>query len=281
MHIQWFPGHMTKALRMMKEHVQYVDSIIYVLDARAILACFNPKFDILIANKPTLYVINKCDMVEKDDLNKWLDYFERNNMPCITSNSLSSRYVKDIVAKLREINKDIIDRYKKKGVNRDIRAMVVGVPNTGKSTLINSLFKGKKTITGDRPGVTKGKQWVNIDNGILLLDTPGTMSPNYENQERAKNLAFVGSVNDEIVDIEELAFELIKTLQYSHMDKLKDRYKLKDAYEETIDIMNDIAINRGLLKKGAEIDYNRVARAIIDDFRKERIGKIMLEYPNA
>lgn len=281
MHIQWFPGHMTKALRMMQEQLKLVDSIIYVLDARAIQACFNPAFDAIIGNRPILYVINKCDMVDKEDLAQWVEYFKSNGMTCVLSNSLTNRYVKEIINKLKDINVDTINRYKSRGVNRDIRAMVIGVPNTGKSTLINSMFRGKKTITGDRPGMTRGKQWVNIDKGIILLDTPGTMSPNYEDQDIAKNLAFIGSVNDEIIDIQELAFELIKTLKISHMDKLISRYSLNREYNETIEILDDIAINRGLIAKGAEIDYNRVARVVLDDFRKQRIGRIMLEYPNA
>lgn len=281
MHIQWFPGHMTKALRMMEDNIKAIDCVIYVLDARAIRACFNSKFDKIIGRRPVLYVINKCDMVEHHDLDKWIRYFDSNNLPCIISNSTSNRFAADIIARLISINSELIRRYNDKGVNRSIRAMVVGVPNTGKSTLINSLCKCKRAVTGDKPGVTRGKQWVSIDKRIDLLDTPGTMSPDYENQTLAKHLAYIGSINDKILNVEDLAYELIKDLSESQMSKLVARYGLNKDYDTPLEIMDAIAVNRGLIMKGREIDYERTARVVIDDFRKQRIGKIMLEYPDA
>lgn len=281
MHIQWFPGHMTKALRMMEANIKVIDSVIYVLDARAVNACFNPAFDKVIGNRPVLYVINKCDLVEAKDLNLWIKYFRDKNLPCIASNSASNRYVNQIIGELIKLNEDLIERYRERGVRRAVRAMVIGVPNTGKSTLINSLCKGKKTITGDRPGVTRGKQWIAIDERLELLDTPGTMSPNLENQELAMHLAFIGSVNDDILDKHKLSLELIKTICHLDYLKLAKRYRLENEVKTAEELFDEIAKNRGLIVKGGEIDYDRAANVIIDDFRKTRIGRIMLEYPDA
>lgn len=281
MHIQWFPGHMTKALRMMEDSVKIIDSIIYVLDARAINACFNPRFDKIIGNKPILYVLNKCDLVELRDLDLWIKYFKVNKMNVVISNSISNKYVKEIIDNLIESNQELIDRYNDKGVHRAVRAMVIGIPNTGKSTLINSLCKGKKTNTGDKPGVTRGKQWIRIDNRVDLLDTPGTMSPNSDDQDAAQHLAFIGSINDDILDTEEMALELINTLKIKHMNKLVNRYGIDSLYNSSLEIIDAIAKSRGYLLKGSEVDYTRACKVIIDDFRKTRIGKIMLEYPNA
>ncbi len=277
MHIQWFPGHMTKALRMMESNLKVIDSIVYVLDARAISACINHKFDKIIGHRPVLYVLNKCDMVERAELDRWEKYFKAQGLNYVISNSISNKHVKSVIDKLAKINSELVDRYLAKGVNRMIRAMVIGVPNTGKSTLINSLCRGKRTTTGNKAGVTRGKQWVRIENNIDLLDTPGTMSPNIYDQEKAIHLAFIGSVNEDILDFSELAFELIKWLMLNKKKQLLARYELEDKYTETLEIIDAIAIKRGLIMKKAQIDYERTARVIIDDFRKLRIGKIMLE----
>lgn len=278
-HIQWFPGHMTKALRMMEKNIKVIDSVIYVLDARAVSACFNPKFDKVIGDRPILYVLNKCDMVKSHELKKWTDYFDSKGCDYVISNSTSNRYAKEIINKLKINNQKLIDRYKEKGVNRSIRSMVLGVPNTGKSTLINSLSRGKRTITGNRPGVTRGKQWISISEHIDLIDTPGTMSPNYENQELAFHLACIGSVNDEILVIEDLALELLKILMVENMESLKARYKIEGEFETALEVYEAIALKRGFIMRGREIDYTRCAKAILDDFRKTRIDKIMLEFP--
>jgi len=281
MHIQWFPGHMTKALRMMEDSVKVIDSVIYVLDARAVKACFNQKFDAIIGNRPVLYVINKADTVEKKDLEKWVKFLSDNNMHCVVTNSTTNRHVGEITAELLSINKDLIERYRDKGVNRAVRAMVIGVPNTGKSTLINSLCGGKRAITGNKPGVTRGRQWIVIDEKLELMDTPGTMSPNIEEQDLARDLAFIGSINDEILDKDELALELVKVLVNNHREKLFQRYNISGEFEKDIELMYAIGKSRGFMMKGGEIDLERTSKVIIDDFRKGRIGKIMLEYPDA
>jgi len=281
MHIQWFPGHMTRALRMMEENIRLIDSVIYVLDARAPEACINHRFDSVIGARPVLYVFNKCDTVERGDLALWQRHYESKGLIAAISDSTSNRYVGDIVKKLTELNSELLKRYADKGVKRSVRAMVIGVPNTGKSTLINSVCGGKRTMTGDRPGVTRGKQWISIAGSLDLLDTPGTMSPNIEDQTAAKHLAFIGSVKDDILDVNELAVELISELKEKHYDKLIERYRLTCGSEEALAIMEEIGRNRGLLIRNGEIDYERAARVIIDDFRKRRMGRIMLEYPHA
>lgn len=279
MHIQWFPGHMTKALRMMEENVKLVDCLLYVLDSRCIEASFNPKLNELAGGKPILYVLNKVDLVLREDLNKWLDYFKRNNMQVVLCNSANGNTSK-VIEGLKVINKNLIEKYQNKGVNRSIRAMVVGIPNSGKSTLINSLCGSKRTITGDRPGVTRGKQWVVLTKGVELLDTPGTLWPSFENQEHAKHLAFVGSINEDILNIVELAEEMIDFCRKNNFQNFMARYKLTELPDDNAKALEYIAKKRGFLLKGGVLDIERLARTIIDDFRKAKLGLVMLEKPN-
>lgn len=274
--IQWFPGHMTKALRMMEENIKLVDCVIYLLDSRCISASFNPSLDKLVGTKPILYVINKVDLVEKQDLNDWLQYFKQQNKVVVLVNSATGNTSK-VVEGLKIINKNLIEKYQNKGVNRSIRAMVVGIPNSGKSTLINSLCGSKRTITGDKPGVTRGKQWVVLQKGVELLDTPGTLWPSFENQEHAKHLAFVGSINEDVLNLEELAVEMIQFFKNHYTQNFLARYKLDNLPENNADALNLIAKKRGFLLKGGEIDTERLCKTIIDDFRKGKFGKVMLE----
>ncbi len=279
LHIQWFPGHMTKALRMMEDSVKSVDCIIYVLDARAIESCMNPKFDNIIKNKPVLYIINKQDLVEKQDLQSWQKYFIANNMDFVIADSVSGKQKDLIINKLKELNKKIIEKYANKGAIKSVRAMVVGVPNTGKSTLINSLCKQKRAITGNRPGVTRGKQWVSLAEGVDLLDTPGTLAPAYDDQERAKNLAFIGSIKDDVVALDDLTIEMINFFRNYNPRLFCERYKLEALSDDNIEVLGQIAKNRGFLLNKNNYDYDRVYRAVIDDFRKQKFGKIMLDFP--
>lgn len=274
--IQWFPGHMTKALRMMEDNIKCVDSVIYVLDSRCVMASFNPTLNKLAGNKPILYVLNKADMVEKTDLNNWLTYFKEKNLAVVLANSAGGNTA-NVVESLRRLNKELIERYRAKGANRSIRAMVVGIPNSGKSTLINSLCGAKRAITGDRPGVTRGKQWVSLGKGIELLDTPGTLWPSFENQTHALHLAFVGSINEDILNIEELALEMIKYFRESYPQLFLERFKLTEFAENNHETMEIIGKKRGYIMRGGVVDIERISRAIIDDFTKQKFGKIMLE----
>lgn len=280
MNINWFPGHMTKAMRIIEDNMKIVDVVVYVLDSRAVSACINPSFDSVIKNKPILYVFNKCDLVEKSDLDKWCAYFDAKGYNYISANSANGRDSGRILKKLTDIMADKIARYREKGVNTPIRAMVVGIPNSGKSTLINCLCGGKKTITGDRPGVTKNKQWLAVCKGVDMLDTPGTLWPKMDDQQIAEHLAFIGSIKDDILDSEDLAVNLIKFLYDNHKNYLCDRYGITCSNGDSNDIIAEIAAKRGYMIKGGEPDYERTAKVVIDDFRKQKIGKIMLEFPN-
>lgn len=277
MHIQWFPGHMTKALRMMEESVKLVDCVIYVVDSRAIQASFNSAFNKLLANKTVLYVLNKSDLVDKTDLNAWLVKLRGDGKNVITTNSTASGISKSVIEAINRINAEKIQRYAAKGVRKSVRCMVIGVPNSGKSTLINALCGAKRTVTGDKPGVTRGKQWVVLSKGIELLDTPGSLSPSFENQELAAHLAFVGSVKEDILDVQELACELIGFLKDNYAQLLQQRYKLDNLDNNNYKILDQIAQTRGFVMKGGTIDTLRACKAVIDDFRKQRIGLIMLE----
>ncbi len=277
--IQWFPGHMTKALRMMEDSVKQVDCIIYVLDARAIESCMNPKFDKIINNKPVLYIVNKQDLVEKQDLQSWQKYFAQNNMDYVIADSISGRQKDIIIDKLKELNKRIIEKYANKGAIKSVRAMVVGVPNTGKSTLINSLCKQKRAITGNRPGVTRGKQWVSLADGVDLLDTPGTLAPAYDDQQRAVHLAFIGSIKDDVVALDDLTIELIKYFREKNPQIFMERYKLESFSDDNVEVLDMIAKNRGFLLNKNNYDYDRVYKAVLNDFRSQKLGKIMLDFP--
>lgn len=275
--IQWFPGHMTKALRMMEEEVKLVDNLIYVIDSRAVKASLNPTFDKLLNNKTVLYVLNKSDLVNKTDLSAWQQKLKNEGKKVITANSTASGISKSVIESVKELNADKINRYLAKGVNKSIRSMVIGVPNSGKSTLINALCGQKRTITGDRPGVTRGKQWVVLSKGIEILDTPGTLSPAFENQEIAKHLAFIGSIKEDILDINELAIELIAFYREHYPKNLSERYNIKVNEGSDLEILESIAKSRGAVLKGGSLDVGRAARAVIDDYRKQKLGLVMFE----
>lgn len=277
MHIHWFPGHMTKAIRMMREEIKLVDSVIYVLDARAPLACVNEAFDEVIGKKPRLYVLNKADTVSRDALIEWVDWFRARGDKCIYSNSISKSDAGVIVKNLIELNEELIERYRRKGVAKVVRAMVIGVPNTGKSTLINSLLKEKRVATGNRPGVTRGKQWVAIDPYIELLDSPGVLYPDYRDQTRAMKLALIGSIKDEVVDQYELATDAAAFLMQEYPDALKTRYKIDELPSDGAGFLEAVALRRGIISRGGEADRERAAKAFINDYRKGYLGKIPLE----
>ena len=278
MQIQWFPGHMTKALRVIEKELKIVDVVIYVLDSRAPYSCVNPKLNSLIGEKKIIYVLNKCDLVNIKDLDVWVKYFTTPNSLAVILNATSSNSTKVITSMIKKLMQTKIQAYRQKGINKVTRAMVVGVPNSGKSTLVNNLCGVARAITGNRPGVTKGKQWVTIDNGIEILDMPGTLWPSFEDKIVAKNLAYIGSIKDEVLDINDLAYNLIQDYRQEKSKILCDRYNIKiDDSQETIEIFDNICLARKCVLKGNEPDYDRCARMIIDDFRKGKLGKIILD----
>lgn len=277
-HLQWFPGHMTAAMRMMEDNVKLVDGVMLVLDARAPRASLNPKLNKLFANKKILYVLNKADLVEPSDVKRTVKEFTEEGMEVVAVSAMDKRAVDLLYSRIFELLKDKLERNKLKGVFKPIRIMVAGIPNTGKSTIINALCGGKKAITGNKAGVTKGKQWVRLRE-LELLDTPGTMPPAFENQTLAKHLAYIGSMNDGNIDFEDLTFELLSELKEKYPNLLAQKYGLEGDVSSapTLELFEKICCRRGFLMKGGDFDYGRCAVAIIDDFRKARIGKIILD----
>ncbi|MBR0190278.1 MAG: ribosome biogenesis GTPase YlqF [Clostridia bacterium] len=274
-HLQWFPGHMTAAYRMMEENLKAVDGVMIILDGRAPFSSVNRNLDGLFKDKKVLYVLNKCDLVEVKDVKYALNKFREEGRAAVSVSAPDKRTVDALYDAVFALFKDKIERNKQKGLFRPMRVMVAGIPNTGKSTIINALSGGKKTVTGNKAGVTRGKQWVRLKE-LELLDTPGTMPPAFDNQEVAKRLAYIGSMNDANIDFADLAFELLKELSVKYPELLKARYGIEEG-SDTLDMFNSVCVKRGFLLKGGEYDYERAATAIIDDFRKGRIGKIFLD----
>lgn len=275
--INWFPGHMKKNLDLMKDNIKKIDVVLYVLDARAPFSCLNPKIDEIVENKTILYVLNKIDLIEKSDADKIVNIFKKNNKNVITMQATSSSNRNLLLNKLKELVSEKYQNKKAKGVDPVFKVMVIGTPNTGKSTIINTLYGQKKAITGDRAGVTKSNQWVKISDNFVLLDTPGTLWPKLDNEKIATSLAFIGSIKKEVLDEEELGFELAKYLINNHKSKLSERYNISDFDRDYIDIYDDILRRMGCIIRGGEVDYNRGATRIIDDFRSGKIGKICLD----
>lgn len=276
--IQWFPGHMTKALRMMEKEIKIVDVIIYVLDARAPYSCVNPKLNSIIGDKSIIYVLNKCDMADPTITKEWQTYFSNIGYTCIMLNSTESGTAKKVETAIRNAITTKIERLKSKGINFIMRAMVLGVPNSGKSTLINNLCGVSKAITGDRPGVTKGKQWVKIASGIEILDTPGTLWPAFDNNIVAHHLAYIGSIKEEVLDIPSLSLDFIEEMCSIDPSILTTRYNITiETDDEPVMILENICKSRGYLLKRNELDYDRGAFALINDFKSNRLGKISLE----
>ena len=271
--INWFPGHMKKALQEMQAEVKNVDAVIYVLDARAPKACLNPSFVKIIGNKPILYVLNKSDLADEAKIQTFSKTLITENSKVLILNSTMFGAVGKVSSALNELCKNQIERFKKKGVNYFVRAMVLGVPNSGKSTLVNNLCGSARAITGNKPGVTKGKQWVKLSNNIEILDTPGTLWPNLEVEETALELAYIGSIKDDVLQIEELALSLIEKLAKLYPKFLEEKYSIS-IKNAPLEMMEEIAEKRKYLLRGGDIDYERTAKAILDDFRKCRIGKI-------
>jgi len=268
---------MTKAIRMMEDNLRLVDALIYVIDARAVSSCINPLFSRLTSGKRVLYVFNKCDLVNSSELARWCDRFKREGKDFVKAVGVSGD-CSQIVAGLKALMSDKLEKYAKKGANVSVRAMVVGVPNSGKSTIINSMIKRAKAVTGDRPGVTRGKQWLSVD-GVDFLDTPGTLWGKFEDQSVAHHLAYIGSIKDGISVFSELACDFALELQTICPSAFNTRYWITDFDGTSYELLQEIALKRGFKLRADEPDTERAAKTLIDDFRKGRLGKIMLELP--
>ncbi len=277
--IQWYPGHMTKAKRMMQENIKLIDLVIELVDARVPMSSRNPEIDELGKNKARLILLNKSDLAEEKQNDAWVAYFKEKGFLVVKVNSKKGGGIKSIQGVIQEACKEKMERDRKRGIlNRPVRAMVVGIPNVGKSTFINSLAGKACTKTGNKPGVTKGKQWIRLNKNVELLDTPGILWPKFEDQAVGLRLAFIGSIKDEILNAEELAAELIKFLKKNYTGVLAEKYNI----EEDCDVyqcLSNIAESRHCLLRGNELDTVKAAMLMIDDFRSGRLGRITLEFP--
>ncbi len=280
LHINWYPGHMKKTKEMVQNNLKLVDVVIELLDARRPLSSKNPEIDKLAHNKPRVVVLNKSDLSDRAKLNKWISYYQSKGIKAIPVDTLKGSGVNKIVEECKNVTKEKMDALKEKGrKERAIRVMIVGVPNVGKSSLINKLTGRKSTQTGDRPGVTKGKQWVRLKGNLELLDTPGILWPKFEDQKIALNLAFTRAIKDEILDIDTLGLKFIEKMSEIEPEKLKARYKLDSLGQEPLETMEMIGRKRGFILGRNELDYTRIAKTVLNEFREGKLGQITLEVP--
>ena len=277
MNYQWYPGHMTKARRMMQENIKLIDLVIELVDARIPISSRNPDIDELGKGKSRIILLNKSDLADPVWNKKWVEYFSNQGMGVLEINSRTGMGIKSIQGLVQEVCKEKIERDRKRGiVNRPVRAMVVGIPNVGKSTFINS-FAGKACAkTGNKPGVTKGKQWIRLNKGLELLDTPGILWPKFEDQQVGMRLAFIGSMNDEILIPDDLACALTGAIKVLYPKALQERYEA-DPAGKPIEILEAVAESRKCYAKGEQLDLGKAAGILIDDFRSGKLGRITLE----
>ena len=280
MEINWFPGHMVKTKREIQNNLKLVDAVIEIRDARIPKSSKNPDIDTLCAGKPRVILLNKSDLTDPKVTKAWKESLTNDETIVLEVNALKGEGLNAIKPALLKLLKEKHDRLKAKGLAKiTTRAMVIGIPNVGKSTFINKMAKNNIAKTGDRPGVTKNKQWIKTKLGIELMDTPGVLWPKFEDEIVGLNLAFTGAIKDEIMDTEELALKLVERLQETNPEELMTRYKLTELHENPLDNLDAIARKRGAIMAGNQIDYNRIAGIILDEFRGGKIGKISLEKP--
>lgn len=279
MHFQWYPGHMTKAKRMMQENIKLIDLVIELVDARIPLSSRNPDIDELGRHKARLILLNKADLAEERWNDAWAEYFREKGFSVVKVNSKKGGVMKSIHGVIQEACREKIERDRKRGIlNRPVRAMVVGIPNVGKSTFINSLTGKSCTKTGNKPGVTKGKQWIRLNRQVELLDTPGILWPKFEDQQVGLKLAFVGSIKDDILQTEELGAELLRFMLDNYPGVLESKYAVEED-DDAYTTLSRIAESRHCLVRGNELDTEKAALLLLDDFRNGKLGRLTLEYP--
>ncbi len=281
--IQWFPGHMARTRRKIKESLSMVDAVVEVVDARIPLASRNPELDSLTGKKPRLVILNKADLADEAATKRWIAWFERRGTPALALDCKSGRGFNGVTPALRGLLSDLLEKWESKGANRAVRAMIVGIPNVGKSSFINRINRGGKAKVEDRPGVTRMNQWFVTEDGTQLLDTPGVLWPKFDDQTVAMRLAFTGAIKDQVLDMEEMAWELLKVLNASYRPLLTDRYGLTEedfaAATEPWDLLAAIGRRRGMLLPGGDIDTLRAAVMLLDEYRGGKLGRLTLEYP--
>lgn len=281
--INWFPGHMKKTIDLLKKNLNLVDIVFEILDSRIPISSKNPEIDNIVLNKPRIIVMNKCDLSNEIANKKWKEYYIKKNIKVVFLNATKNhdKGIENLIRLTNDITKGKRRILEKKGIkNKPIRAMIVGIPNVGKSTLINSLVNKKSAKVGNKPGITKGNQWIKTKGNFELLDTPGVLWPKFQDEKIGLNLAFTGAIKDEIIDIETLSLKLIERLVEISPKLLIERYGIEICKSNALSILESIAIKRGCILKGKEIDYKRISKIILDEFRKGKIGRITLELPD-
>ncbi|MBR7082072.1 MAG: ribosome biogenesis GTPase YlqF [Oscillospiraceae bacterium] len=279
--INWFPGHMTKARRMIAENVKIVDTVCEIIDARIPLSSRNPDLDELTGSKPRLVIMNKVDMADPERTRKWAEWFKAQGKFVLETDCKSGKGTAAFTSAVRSMLREKLEQYAAKGqTGRQLRVMVVGIPNVGKSTFINKIAKRRAAEISDRPGVTRGKQWINIDKGLELLDTPGILWPKFDSQEVGEHLAYTGAIRDQVVDIEALAASLLALLRDFYPDRIETRYKFAPPADASgYELLSLAGKKRGFLISGGEIDTERMANILLDEFRAGKLGRITLELP--
>lgn len=280
MNINWYPGHMAKTRRLITENLKLVDIVVELLDARIPHSSKNPDIDNIVNNKPRLVIFNKVDLADDKVTEEWIKYYKEKNINVVCINARDGKGTEKISTEINKILSEKINKYTEKGMNYNIKMMIVGIPNVGKSSLINKLAKKSSAKTGDKPGVTKGKQWVRIQKGLELLDTPGILWPKFEDPQVGKNLALTGAIKDEILDTLELSCILLDYLKFAYPENLKERYKIEFEHDiEAYDLLLTIGKKRGFVISGGEIDDERTAKMLLDEVRGLKLGKISFEKP--
>ena len=279
--VQWFPGHMAKTRRLIKESLPFVDLVTEIVDARIPMSSSNPELKEMIGSKPRIVLLNKCDVADEKTTAKWVEYYKKNGMYALPVDCRSGKGLNAYLPLVREVLKDKIKRNTEKGmVGKPLRVMVVGIPNTGKSSFINKMAGRNRAKVADKPGVTRSNSWFAVGSGIELLDTPGVLWPKFEDKAVGDKLAFIGSVKDEVVDTETLAMRLIGVLKNGYSDRLTDRFKITDFEDkEDYEILEMIGRKRGMLISGGEIDYERASVMLLDEYRGGKLGRLSLDFP--
>jgi len=281
LNIQWFPGHMNKTRRLLAENLKMVDVVIELLDARIPVSSKNPEIDNIVKNKPKIIVLNKSDLADKEISDSWKKWYNSKGYTSIFVNSINGMGIKQLKNKMRDMMKERIEKDRQRGrIFRPVKAMIVGIPNVGKSSLINKIAGRRSAVTGDKPGVTRGKQWINVNDEIQLLDTPGILWPKFEDEKVGINLAITGAIKDDILDIVGLASALFEILSESYPEHIIKRYKLETIENKSgLEILKEAGEKRGCIASGGEIDMMRISAIVLDEFRNSKIGKITLEKP--
>ena len=279
--INWYPGHMTKTRRMLQENLKMIDVVVEILDARAPLASRNPDFEDLFSGKSRVVLLNKSDLADSNATKRWISYYNKRGIEAAGISATGGSAKKVAVALIEQAAKPKVDALKQKGINKVVRAMIVGIPNVGKSTLINRIAGQNRAEVGDKPGVTRGKQWVKVTPYLELMDTPGMLWPKLEDQELAKHLAYLGSIKDEVMDSEELALDLLSQLQAISPAQLGERYSKLTAETSKEDLLKAVCLSRGFLLRGGELDSERASHVVLDEFRAGKVARVTLEQPEA